>query len=148
MDTQDATSGTTVPFDDADRRAWFAKAGHSGNLHEQAALCGRNGEPCGTVAVADVWCVRRGLIALQKDHPKLFHRIGNWADMNRRPADTDNLLSGVQYGPLTHPQTGEWLPGRRELVVILLEPEPEDDVFYRLREQPLIVENKEIAEAA
>jgi hypothetical protein len=147
--TPDATSrATTVPIDDVERRTWLREAGYSGDLAEQVTLLNGAGQPCRTAPATDVWCVRRGLIALRTHHSSLFHRLGNWAKVQRVPRDPEGLLSQDPFGPITHLSSGDWLPGRRELVELMLEPDPEDDVFFRLREQPLARKPQEVAKAA
>jgi len=149
VDTQDATSGnTTAPIDDGARRKWFAAFGYSGELAERVTLLNHAGEACGTAPTADVWCVRRGLTTLRTHHPNLFHRLGNWARVQRSPLDAESILSRDAFGPLTHPVSGDWLPGRRVLVEVLLEPNPEDDVFFRFRQQPLAHNPQEVSQAA
>jgi hypothetical protein len=148
VDAQDATSDTTVPIDDDERRAWLKAFGYTGDLHERLTLLDREGKPGETAMAADVWCVRRGLTALRTHHPHLFHRLGNWARTQRSPLDAEGILGRDAFGPLTHPVSGVWLPGRRTLVEALLEPNPEDDVFFRFREQPLAHKPQEVAQAA
>lgn len=137
VDAQDATSDTTVPIDDDERRAWLKAFGYTGDLHERLTLLDREGKPGETAMAADVWCVRRGLLALFDDYAKSFHRVGNWAEGGRRPIDPAGRLGEERYGPLIHPQSGEWLPGRRDIINALLERTPEDDTYFRFRDKPI-----------
>jgi len=128
----------TVPPDDAERRGWFAQFGYTGNPNEGVTLIGPDGEPISTVTVTSMWAVRRGLLALKTDYSGQFHRVGNWTEAKRRPMDPANRLCDRAYGPLTSLQTGEWLPGRREIICSLLKRDPDDEVTFSFREQPLV----------
>jgi hypothetical protein len=143
--TQDATS--TVPIDDAARRTWAAQFGYAGDLHEVVTLLNGEGQPCGSAAIADVWSVRRGLIALFKEYSNSFHRVGNWSESQRQPVDPAGRLSELAFGPLTHPQSGEWLPGRTDIINALLRRVPEDDVLFEFRDAP-IAKKDEVSQAA
>lgn|GEM_PF-5701480 len=138
----------TVPANDDERRAWFAPFGYTGDPDEIVVLQGADGKPLKTAPVADVWAVLVGLRRLETDYTGQFHRTGNWAEFGRRPIDPADRLTEAMYGPLTHRQTGDWLPGRREIVCALLERRTDDDTYFRFRDQPLTPFSAEVQDAA
>lgn len=145
MSPSETQEVTTTPAD-AERRAWFAQYGYTGDPNEVVTLHKADGLPLRATA-ADVWAVLVGLRALLADYRNQFHRVGGWAEAERRPLDVANRLCEPAYGPLTDMQAGEWLPGRCLLVNYLLERVPDDDVLFRFREQPL-AQREEVARAA
>lgn len=90
-----------------------------------------------TVPIDDFQIVQRGLLALLNEYANMFHRTCNWAIAGRRPIDPAGRLSEERFGPLTDLNTGDWLPGRRELVCALVKTAPNEEVIYQLREHPL-----------
>lgn len=144
--TEAGAQGGSMP-DETARRTWFAAFGYTGDPDEQVTLHNAAGKSLGTASAADVWAVRRGLLALERGYNGQFHRVGNWAEAARRPMDVTNRLAESQYGPLTSLLTSDWLPGRREIVCCLLERRADDDILFQFREHPL-VNKEEVPKAA
>lgn len=110
-----------VPADDAARRAWFARFGYAGDLDETVTLRSSNDRPLGTATVADVWAVLTGLRRMEGELNGLFRRAILAAGENMRPIDHVRRLSEIESGALTDEATGEFRPGRLEIIRALLD---------------------------
>lgn len=138
----------------AERRAWFGQFGYSGEDDEVVYLRKvESGYGDGTMTLKagvtasaqDVWAVYKGLTRLADEYTGQFYRTANSAYGERRLVDVARRLPQEEFGALTDYNTGEWLPGRREIVVALLDLD-EDDMDATFAETPLIP--KETAKAA
>jgi len=117
--TNDRINGVkpgTSNDDEAARRRWFAAFGYNGDLDEIVTL---RHSTLGTATVHDVWAVLLGLTELREYYAASFNRTVNAAHAENRPIDPGHLLSRPEHGPLTNPDTGSWLPGRREIIASL-----------------------------
>ena len=138
----------------AERLSLFGRFGYTGADDEVVLLRSvdaGNGDgttmlQAGVTANArDVWAIYKGLSRLEDEYTGQFHRVANSAYGNRRPVDVAKRLPQDEYGPLTDYNTGEWLPGRREIVIALLDLD-ENDMDASFAETPLIP--RETAKAA
>lgn len=115
--------------------AWFGQFGYTGADDEVVTL--RN--DLGTAKAQDVWSVLQGLRRLEEDYNAQFNRTANSAHDNRRLVDVAKRLTQDEYGELTDYASGEWRPGRREIVVALLDlSEVDETSVAAFAETPLV----------
>lgn len=136
--TGDAETATQ-PADPA-RESWFARFGYTGADNEVVTL--RNNG--GTALAQHVWEVYKGLRVLEDDYTGQFHRTANSAYGDRRPVDVAKRLTLDEHGTLTDYASGLWRPGRREIVLALLD--LDEEAVATFAEAPLV--RKEAAETA
>ena len=110
-----------LPPDDAERRLWFAPFGHRGDLDEEVTLRTLDGLPLGTATIADVWEVWKGLHTLERDYPQLYRRLLLAAAEDNAPFDRPRILALSEHGCITDETSGEFRPGRRLIVLALVD---------------------------
>jgi len=119
--TKTAPASPSIP-PEAIRRAWFGEFGYAGDLDEVVTL---RSPALGTATVANVWGVLKGLRTLQSEFNSLFRRTCLSVATGERVIDHLRRLSEIEHGALTDATTGDFLPGRTEIIRALLDIDPE-----------------------
>jgi hypothetical protein len=91
--------------------------------------------------IIDVEKARARLKELAKAQQGTFWLACEAAHKNRTPRDPDGLLRQPGQTAFTD-ESGEWLPGRRELITQLTQPDPNDELNY------VVLDPMPVAEAA